>query len=113
MQTGLPPLLKMEFTEGEVREVAFCDPIEFLRWLYGLGYHAYSSNLRFPWELRDLEVFVLPAKAGPGPARDSANEALESIGAKWEFFTELMLVHDSAPVPRVFGVVGPGGQSPV
>jgi hypothetical protein len=105
-------MLKMEFVESDIVSRG-CNPVEFLRWIYGLGYHAYSSGAPFPWKLTVLEELVLPARKQPGPIREAAESSLRKLGTTWEALKELMLVHDSRPVPAVFDTYGPGGRAPV
>ncbi len=46
------------------------------------------------------------------PAAVALKEAMAQAGVPGGM-QELLLVHDSAPVPAMFGVAGAGGQSPV
>lgn len=83
-----------------------------LRWAYGLRYSAYSlgwpAGQERAYSLADFEGLIFPMVLSYGDASDRLLRA----GIPW-YMGELMLVHDSAPVPAVFQVSGPGGQAPV
>ena len=84
------------------------------RWLYGLGYEAYSFETAPPraLTLADFETAILPA-LGPWDAKAEAAQARAKAAGLPPALRELLLVHDSAPVPLRLGVVGSGGQGPV
>ena len=75
-----------------------------LRWLYGIGYHAYVTNVDRPLELTEWESVILPLLLAGDFETLSKKHGIPRI-------VELMLVHDSAPVPASIGAVGPGGRT--
>lgn len=105
LQIGLPPLLKIEFTGIAGDYVSLqCRGSEMLRWLYGIGYHAYVTNVNRPLELAEWESFILPLLLDGDFETLSKRHGIPRI-------VELMLVHDNAPVPAVIGATGPGGRA--
>lgn len=105
IEVGRPPLIKVEYTPDAVVGTCKCDPARMMRWLYGLGYAAYSPGIKRALTLEDWEGAILPL----------------SLAHKWDELTarglqpvrELYLVHESAPVPAVMNAAGPGGVGPV
>lgn len=106
-------------------------PLLAFRWLYALGYHTYSVDVTPPrplelkascvlrkcevvqleWLLlllQDWESTILPLLH-----EGKAGELETKHGISAQGLAELMAVHDSAPVPALFGCSGPGGLSPV
>jgi hypothetical protein len=113
VEAALPPILKLEFALGDVNGTSGCDVIALLRWAYGLRYSAYS--LGWPathppsdraYTLADFETLIVPSII------TGKDAPLRAAGVPW-FMGELLFVHDTAPVPAVFKITGPGGRSPV
>ena len=74
-----------------------CRGSELLRWLYGLGYHAYATGVKHPLELTEWETIILPLLLNGEFDKLQKDHGIPRI-------VELMVVHDSAPVPAIFGV---------
>ena len=60
------------------------------------------------WPLQDWEETILPLLHD-----GKAGELAEKHGISAQALTELVAVHDSAPVPALFHTAGPGGRSVV
>ena len=95
-----------------MRPSAFCPLLA--RWLYGLGYEAYAFETQPPrvLSLADFEGAIIPS-LGPWDATAQAAVEVAKANGLPTALRELLLVHDSAPVPLRLGVVGAGGQGPV
>ena len=65
IEAGLPPLIKLEFISiavaaGGPKAPGDCSAVGLLRWLYGLGYHAYIPGVHRPVEIDETEINILP-----------------------------------------------------
>jgi hypothetical protein len=103
IELGLPPLIKIEFMGIAGDYVSLqCRGSGLLRWLYGLGYHAYTPGVRRPLEMQEWEDVILPLLLQSDFETLQKKHGIPRI-------VELMVVHDSAPVPAIIGAPGPGG----
>jgi len=128
------------YCDGQIRglepsspsiSIALCHsrlPLAF-RWLYALGYHTYSVDVTPPRPLELKASCVLQTRKSvvtgfiflqdwestilPLLHEGKAGELETKHGISAQGLAELMAVHDSAPVPALFGCSGPGGLSPV
>jgi hypothetical protein len=81
-----------------------CRGSELLRWLYGLGYHAYTPGVKRPLELKEWEETILPLLLASDFETLQQKHGIPRI-------VELLAVHDTAPVPAIIGAPGPGGAA--
>lgn len=107
IELGIPPLLQLAWRPDEMHRSQGCNPVAFIRWLYGLGYEAYMIGVKpaRALSLADFERWITPSMVGKQdtPEAQAVRDAMEAAGIP-AGMRDLLLVHDSVPVPAMFGI---------
>ena len=60
IEVGLPPMIKVEYSVGDVKGISGCDNQKLIEWLYDLGYQGRVMGKKEPLTLKQWKKTIIP-----------------------------------------------------